>query len=461
MNELDAFTRRALDALSPPALQAPDWADVLSRAAENGYRADAALRIPRRLQGRRRLALTIAAVLVIAAILLATPALGLRSKLVSIFSDAEPAPVRIVKEFQSFGLGHLQGGHNVKFRQARRITEVPLGDGRKAVLYAAPQKGGGYCTTVETQRSGKKPGPRSGSCVHPDPSQPLLIGVSMGASSSDGSVLRGPVIVDGSVFLPDAAAIEIQYQDGTSSRAPVIWVSEPIGAGLFVAPILGQHWQRGHLPTTMVVLDSEGHELTRDESSLRSSFSPTANRSCMLGQRLVPCDAILSKRRELVSITMQNGVGAAIWVAPSADGAVCFWQTTGDRGGGGGFGCTPADNPVPRNALYAGVQSSMGKGRDRFSLYWGQVGDNIAAVELRFQNGDRQLVQAVEGFVLTEILPKHYARGHRLEEVVGLDTVGQAASRKSVATRTAGIYPCDQEIVLGTLVDGEKVTACP
>jgi hypothetical protein len=464
MTELDPVVCEALAVLSPEREWQPDWEDALARAAENGYRQSTQIaRPPRPQKGAaarrlRRRRLLVVAALVVLAVLFAVPAFGLRDQLVHLFGSGKPAPVRIVKDFQQFDVFAPAGrGTGVIWRRARLVEQVPLDNGRIASLYAAPASRGGFCTMVEIHRPGRSGG-RYGGCTRLDVQRrPLTVGVSIGRTAANGVISGGPVIVDGVVSDRNGASLQIVYQDGQRSRIPLVWISQPIGAALFVTAIPRLHWQPGHLPTAVILLDSNGKPIARD-TTFRNSLNPQTNRTCKLGPNVVPCDAILGKRHRILALATQRGKPAAIWTAPARHGGRCWWQVTGTHGGGSGFGC---NQPPPPNSLLVSNSPSMGKGIDQFVLLWGQVGANIASLTLHYQDGATETTAAKHGFVLYEITANHWRPGHRLDLIEGLDNQGQVVAQRPMNTTTPGSYPCDKPTKIGQLIDGEPIFACP
>jgi hypothetical protein len=86
------------------------------------------------------------------------------------------------------------------------------------------------------------------------------------------------------------------------------------------------------------------------------------------------------------------------------------------------------------------------------------VGDDVATVVLRFEDGDDVELSAVEGFVYYAIPARHYPRGHRLEQIVGRDSNGRDVGRKLTRTDVRGVYPCEttEELKLPY-----ELTICP
>jgi hypothetical protein len=78
-------------------------------------------------------------------------------------------------------------------------------------------------------------------------------------------------------------------------------------------------------------------------------------------------------------------------------------------------------------------------------LFDGLVGEGVASVELRYQDGVTERVEPVEGAVLAEISPPtHYEPGRRLVEAVALGPLGNEVARHPFDPTSKGAYPCKQ-----------------
>jgi hypothetical protein len=100
----------------------------------------------------------------------------------------------------------------------------------------------------------------------------------------EGTIDSGPVLIDGSTTLPDAATVDIQFEDGNSVAVPIVWVSAPINAGFFGYDVPQSHWRRGTRPTLLTLRDANGRELRRDSSAFDA---PSFRRGPSTG--LAPC----------------------------------------------------------------------------------------------------------------------------------------------------------------------------
>jgi hypothetical protein len=403
----------------------PDWTDVRRKA--------------RRLAARRLVlrAGTAAAVAVLA-VVVATPALGLRGQLVHLFANGEPAPAHVVTDFSQLDVGAPAGmAPGVIAGEARDVMEVPLSTGKNAVLWVAPTRSGGFCSFLSTSGQGSGGG---GGCDR-DRLGRFGPGLSIpGPISPEGTVLEPPIVIDGRTFAPQAAQVEIRYEDGDLAHTPVVWVSAPIDAGFFVYEVPRRNWEAGHRPSLLVLEDADGHELARAPSHLDQALQ-AMTRAGRSGTG-VPAEAIAPQRRELIAITTEQGTREALWVAPRQGGGRCHWLTSDGRPGRE-QGCPPPD-AEPRPDIVAALLSGSAP-----ILLEGQVGGGVATLELHYRDGDVQRLQAVDGFVLGEVPSRHWPRGHCLYELVALDAEGKEISRRSFGTETPGTYPCAEPVEPG------------
>ena len=132
--------------------------------------------------------------------------------------------------------------------EARQIVFRGAG-GRRRVLWVAPTRAGGFCSILDGA---------GGGCISPDSkriSGPLEI---------DGSYVwrvgQQPRIleIDGHVFSPKVAALQLDFQDHTTTPLPFVYVSKPINAGFFIAGIPSQHQLKGRWPTKVIARGKNG-----------------------------------------------------------------------------------------------------------------------------------------------------------------------------------------------------------
>jgi hypothetical protein len=234
---VDELGERFANLRHPP--DDPDWLEV-RRLARRG----------RRLRPRFALAVAVAA----AAVVAAAPAFGLGGKLVRIFESGEPAPAPIERSFAALDADAPPGlATGVVASQTRKIV-LP----GNVSLWLAPTRRGGFCLFVEGG---------GGQC---DAARALKFWPTFsigGDFSHQGVIENGPVLIDGSTTLNDAASVEVQFEDGSSVTIPVVWVSAPIDAGVFGYQVPAAHLRVGARPTLLILRDANGNELRRDSSA--------------------------------------------------------------------------------------------------------------------------------------------------------------------------------------------------
>ena len=89
-------------------------------------------------------------------------------------------------------------------------------------------------------------------------------------------------------------------------------------------------------------------------------------------------------------------------------------------------------------------------------LYWAQLKPVVAEVELSYQDGTVEHLKPIEGFILHEVGPSHYAPGHRLKTAVGLDAQAAVVASHPFTPNAHGTYPCEKPVARGY-----GVKSCP
>ena len=146
----------------------------------------------------------------------------------------------------------------------------------------------------------------------------------------------------------------------------------------------------------------------------------------------------------MTELTTENGTHVAVWTLPTTDGGTCYVYNRGS-------GCPPPgyEQTEPMAASLASGSNPM--------LFLAQVTPVVASVELRYEDGSSERIRPTDGFVLTEVRPAHYPRGHRLALVDRLTTGTDASSSDRRSTqRSTGTYPCEKPVDIG-----KGVMSCP
>jgi hypothetical protein len=386
-------------ALATPADDS-DWLDVRRRARGRG----------------RRLVLPLAAAV---AVLVVGSALALQRELVD-FLRAEPAPERIVLDFGRLSVAGTGGrGPQVLPGEARHVAEAELG-GKRQPLYVAPTGGGGFCW-----RWGS-----TGSCGRVGRVQARL-GVTWVEARGGAAQLIGHLL--------DARIerLELVYEDGDRVEIPTIWVSPPIDAGFYAFDVPDDRQREGRRAAELVALDGGGDVLARHPFRYSDPRFET-------GPDGLPQAADRARKQTLFDFHDHRGERWTLVTAPAPGGRLCFAY---DQGGG----CLSPRFPATIEGM--GVQ-----GGGPVVNVCCAVAEGVAAVELRYEDGEREQLEPVDGFLLHVISPAQYEIGHRLERIAWLDAAGGEVGSRSVDPTLRGVYPCDPEdrIELGF---GE--TICP
>jgi hypothetical protein len=224
------------------------WAEVVARARAVRHH-------------RRRVPIAIAAV-VASAVVIASPATGVRGKIIRLFDRAEPPPQQIVKTFAAWN-GPAFRLH-VQADRAIDVLDAQVAPDTTWTLWVAPTKDGGFCTNA-------------GSCYQ-GPFRYDRLGVEVclcGHVAPDGEILSGPVVLSGETTNGRADSLLLRFQDGERQSIPLVWVAEPVDTAFFLYGVPRRHWENGHLPTTLTMLAADGDELdTREVHGIttRGSF---------------------------------------------------------------------------------------------------------------------------------------------------------------------------------------------
>jgi hypothetical protein len=397
-----------------PGPDDPDWNDVVRRAARTR---------------RRRFAVTALAVAAISCLGIAA-AYALDHPIVD-FSSAPKGPTKVVNDFGSLEVGAPDGmAPGVLPHEARRITTVTI-DGKEHVLWVAPTKKGGFCEQWSDLTGGCRADRHDRFAERID--------VTYGGT--------GPDFLSGSFFENAADKLELAYADGTTDEIPFVWVTAPIDAGFYLFRVPDAHRVDEHRPTEMRLYDAGGKLLRSQRLEHLSPYVLSLNTHRLPGYPLlsVPREAIWEQRRQLFDLRADDGDRIGLWVAPSRSGGTCMWTNQA-------FGCTRAGEESKEPTIGLGFS-----GATTHVTLCCTVGQDVARVEARFEDGDRiDLPPPKEGYLVWPVPARHYPLGQRLEELVAFDSSGHELATQQFETNAKGLYPCSKPKQLGY-----GVSMCP
>jgi hypothetical protein len=182
---------------------------LLAVRAEPGASSPTARPMPRRV-----LVPVLAASVLLAVILVATPAWALVRDFLPFWSQPK-APRSVQVQFSSLNLGAPAGmSPRAVSGETREVSRFTFG-GSTHTLWVAPAKNGGFCS-LWLPRGG-------GGCS------------TSGKPLSTGALLRFgvPEWITGDAIATAIADVVIRFSNGTAVRPRIVWVSAPIGAGFF------------------------------------------------------------------------------------------------------------------------------------------------------------------------------------------------------------------------------------
>lgn len=401
--------------------EAVDWR-MISRRARRG--------------AKRAAMLTAGAV---AAIAVSAPALGWHRTIIN-WLQADGASRKVQIQFAQLGVGAPPGYElGIEHEEARTVRSVTHA-GKRYVLSVAPTKGGGFCfwwkRGAMSCRQKRTPPPGV-----PERSKDLN-SFRLGATwmTDEKGVIQS---VAGNLIGSDAEQLFATYADGERVEIPVTWVSEPIDAGFYIYFTPAKHQRTGKHMTALEATTSGGKvvaretwELTPPDEVLRSVRLPDGL------EAMLPAKAIVGKAVKLIDFRASNGRRVTLWEMPSTEGGVCFATKRSS-------GCPPGPVELPMDGPgIAGGSVPV--------LLDAQTRADVAELVLRFQDGTEIRVRPTKGYVLTEIPPRNYARGHRLVEVVALGADGGVLAKHPMNPTSKGLYPCEHPVE-----QGYGVTMCP
>jgi hypothetical protein len=404
-----------------------DWSDVLRRT---------------RTASRRRIvgAVGVAAVVIAgtaSAFALVHPSID--------FLSAQKGPDNVVTDFGKIAVSAPPGWPvgTVEPDQTRQITTVTL-DGVAHVLYLAPATAGGFCEEWSNTGGTDCTGARRTSGDN-------QIGVATSGRSLIGT------FVSGWFFQQAGARIEISFADGATDEIPFVWVTDPINAGFFIYRVSDAHDGR---PTSLALYGDNGDVIARQgipAPHVPDFASPSLGAVPGHSPLTVPSDAVYNEREQLFDLRADDGTRVGLWIAPEKGGGMCFWSN-GSSGCDHGrpVGARPSAQEIgpllKARPEFATAIPILGLGFSGGSSVFVccTVEADVARVELRFEDGDRIDVTPKRSYLIAVIPSRHYALGHRIDEIVAYDSSGAEIGHHTIGSQP-GLYPCAKadEVYLG------------
>jgi hypothetical protein len=285
MSEATLF--RALNELVDECSDAHgDWEDVVRRANIGVGPTTAGAEVlearwwwRRRWLTPRRLVLAVL-VAVLLATLFATPAFGLLRNLVERIDlpfTGKTAPLVVKRNFDDFfSVGAPPGMDPRAISSETRRVFLFHASGSEHVLYVAPTRGGGFCELFTDGFGGCRP-VRTPPTDYPPPRpgevNPFLLSLTV---QTEGAKPEHAILLGGDILAENAAHLTVEYEDGSSSRIPFVFVSKPIDAGFFFFEIPHGHVEPGTRASAVTVRGADGEVLAREPIEYLGTSPPTS-----------------------------------------------------------------------------------------------------------------------------------------------------------------------------------------
>jgi hypothetical protein len=368
---------------------------------------------PLRRIHRNAVRVAVAIAVIIGAVLLVAPALGLRVPVVA-FWQAEHASDRVERQFESLSLGTPSGMDPGAIQdEARRVGAFVLSDGPHT-LWVAPTGEGGFCLLLTGL---------GGGCARlgTEPLGVTWVMPSGTAVRKKNSLALGRTasVVAGHLNSDYAASVEVRFANGSVVRPTIVWVSEPIAAGFF-AYELSEGDRRAGEVSAVVALDGAGNVVAEDRGRPPES-------------RGVPTEAIQEEKRIAVRVATRRGV-ASVVIAPTRYEGRCAWLEFLDRS----LRFVPC---MPKGYSFGPFAMRFVPTSDQVLLV-GAVADDVERVELRFAGGEFAEVHPKGGFVLFEIPITHLQRGKEAVALIGRSRRGDVLHAAMVDALGGGRFAC-------------------
>ena len=174
-------------------------------------------------------------------------------------------------------------------------------------------------------------------------------------------------------------------------------------------------------PRALVANDEQGRRVAR-EPILFPGFMDSG----FGGTQHPPGGAALARKHQLVARATPVGL-ASIWAAPSfAAPARCTWLQIGRAVYGGG--CRRYQ--PPRQGLSEVVPLRIRVKAQVLTLLWGQVGSDVASLDVLFQDGSERSLSHRRGVFLYPVPRSRWSAGHRPAFLVARDARGRILGKR-------------------------------
>ena len=250
----------------------------------------------------------------------------------------------------------------------------------------------------------------SGGCGSAPGTRPLDWGTSI-TRVRDGRLLA---VISGSVS-EQVAKLELNSQGET--------VDVPLQGGYFLFEVEGggRQPEPNVPPFELVAYDKTGGVLARDKAMTRfgmpAALGPVQRRPqpLDLGTREPLIEIATRRTRKPIRLYVfeRGGERCRVLVSPGGTGSSC-----GGR-------------PPQPNEVFVGP-NQIGAAPTGMLLLWGEVGSDIRALELRFEDGRVEQLPLAKQFALYQVDPADFAAGRRPISLVGRDQNGKVAGERKL-----------------------------
>jgi hypothetical protein len=248
----------------------PDWQAVRSRAAELAGRPSR-----RRWHVGVLAAATAAVVTVAATAAIGGPPRGVVG--VIDFFKSKPAARHARTAFSRMNVLAPSRSAFGDTAQARQIYVFHLANGDHT-LSVAPVDSGSFCWTLSDFSNGCQTILSSHGPYKAGEVAPVKIGL-IYTDIPTPTMQQAPVQIGGNIRVASATSLQVQFEDGSTTTVPFIWVSRPIDAGFFLYELPRDRWAAGKRPIAVAAFGTNGQLLARVTFSVTSTLEESAGAS--------------------------------------------------------------------------------------------------------------------------------------------------------------------------------------